>query len=267
MGTTKREKNVSQTNGVVSEHTPQPQSETDSQNVVDEATLQTINGSSHVVSEPAKPDPQAAFIKFAPQISSVTKDFDLDSLAKIAMERSFVPVDLGIETVLIGSPRRAVSVHPCVKKAWAIPGDFNRRTDTWLVAEEIATLPHNRSVVCPVALLGCVEPLMEDAIWPIYTLWVIKLGGARGAAMSKAAKSALERVKIAIAEGGWWGFWFAGGSGGVYMSGRPEKPILDIPKWPSETTIDPLIDKGFEETGHIIRTDDHPELVERRFRP
>jgi len=55
-------------------------------------------------------------------------------------------------------------------------------------------------------------------------------------------------------------------SGPNNLSGRPEKPILDIPKWPSQTTIDLLIDKGFEETGHVIRNDDHPELVERRYR-
>jgi hypothetical protein len=238
-----------------------------SQETDTDANPVTINGLPHVVSAPAKPDPQVASAESAPQITSVTKDFNLDSLAKVAVERCFVPVDLGIETVLVGPPKRAVAIHPCVKQTWAIPGDFHRRTDTWLVAEEIATLPHNRSAVCPVVLVGCVEPLTEDAIWPIYTLWVIKLGGVRGAAMSKSAKSALERVKVAITEGGWWGFWFAGGSGGVYLSGRPEKPILDIPKWPSPTTIDPLIDKAFEETGHVIRDDNHPELVERRFRP
>ena len=136
------------------------------ENRVTPQVSQTINGSPHVVSAPAKLDPQVVSVESAPQITSVTKDFDLDSLAKIAVERSFVPVDLGIETVLVGPPKRAVAIHPCVKQTWAIPGDFNRRTDTWLVAEEIATLPHNRSVVCPVVLVGCVEPLTEDAIWP-----------------------------------------------------------------------------------------------------
>ena len=198
-------------------------------------------------------------------LTSVTKDFDLDRLLERAKERSVVPVDLGIEIVQVGSPKHFVAVHPHVKEGWAIPGDFQRKTDTWLVDPPIATLPHNLPICCPVALVACVEPLPSDSIWPIYTIWVIKLGGRHGASISRGAITSMERVKEAIKEGGWWSFYWVS-SGMIWSSGRPEIPITEVAKWPSPTSIDPIIHKGFEETGHIIRDDNHIELAKRRLR-
>jgi hypothetical protein len=187
--------------------------------------------------------------------SSILGDFELgdieDAVSETKQETQIL-VDTGIEIVRVGKPKNFVAIYPKVMHGWVWEQDFDdpSKRPTHLVHPRLAAshCPPCRTV----QFVFWVEPLPEDAVWPVYGVWHIKQEAPTTGTISDYSESAMAKVQRAIQQGGWFRFQVPQGQR-AYSMYQPEVPIQQEPKWPTEKDIKGarnvaifLLTKGFE---------------------